>query len=157
MADIARGSHEKHEGSTRTKASYHIYEDGDNIKIDIDFNVRKSGVSGTGKGYVVFTLLDDNGNPKFTKEATLTVGANSLTGTNDKDNNQRISLFKNKWEEMDIYGAAIQVATTDSIGFDTSIEGLSSIFESLGMGSTFKEFSTGQEGELSGWILNRFK
>ncbi|SME68401.1 hypothetical protein BACERE00198_00093 [Bacillus cereus] len=156
MADIAVGSDEKKEGSTRTKASYRIYEEGDNIKIDISFNVRKSGVSGTGKGAVVFALLDANGNPQFSKEATLTVGADA-SGSRDKDNDQHINLFKSKWEEMNVYGATIKVATTDSIGFPTSVGDLKKVFDELGFGSIFTGLSSGQTGELSGWLINRFK
>ncbi|KAB2399200.1 hypothetical protein, partial [Bacillus cereus] len=52
--DIDYGSKQKHEGSTRAKANYRIYEDGNNVKIDVYFSVRKSGVAGTGSGVMAF-------------------------------------------------------------------------------------------------------
>ncbi|KAA6455675.1 MULTISPECIES: hypothetical protein [Bacillus cereus group] len=118
--------------------------------------MKKTGISGTGKGAVFFALLDANGNPQFSREATLTVGAD-LSGARDKDKNQSFTLFKSKWEEMNAFGATIKVSTSDSFGLPTSMGDLKKAFEDLGLLSAFGGLTSGQVSEHNGWVINRFK
>ncbi|MED4562760.1 MULTISPECIES: hypothetical protein [Bacillus] len=142
MAIISSQEKQKHEGSSRTKGSYSIEEINNDIAINLHLSVRKSGVSGTGKGALIFGLLgsDSNQPPILNKVLTKTVGANALTGVAEKHIDESLTMLKSKWDQVTFI--AFGVTTTDGIGFPTSLpewkdligEELGTVLGGLGLG-----------------------
>ncbi|QLI78749.1 hypothetical protein [Bacillus pumilus] len=141
MAIISSQEKQKHEGSTRTKGSYSIEEVNNEIEIKLHLSVRKSGISGTGKGALIFGLLgsDSSKPPLLSKVLTKTVGAD-LSGSHEESNDEDMIMLKNKWDQVSVI--VLGVDTSDSIGFPTSLpewkdligEELETVLGGLGLG-----------------------
>lgn len=151
-ATIAKDSMQEKSGSTRSKGSYHIYDDGSNVKVSVAFNVRKSGMTGTGKGVIAFQILNDSWEPVLEFKKGLTVGAKAPQGTNDKDWKKTITLTGPKAKKVKEEGlvVAFMVDTErDDIGIPQSIDDwkkaikdvadLKKAIEGLGEGSSSKK------------------
>ncbi|TDU16450.1 hypothetical protein [Bacillus sp. BK450] len=141
MAIISSQEKQKHEGSTRTKGSYSIEEVNNEIEIKLHLSVRKSGISGTGKGALIFGLLgsDSNQPPLLNKVMTKTVGSD-MSGSREESNDEKLIMLKSKWDQVSFI--VLGVATNDSIGFPRSLsdwkkligEELGTVLGGLGLG-----------------------
>ncbi len=83
---------EKKKGDTTATGSYKVYEEGGNVKIDVDFRVKITGVAGTGKGAMVFEILDDSYEPVFKIDKGFSVGSDALKGVARKEFKKTITL-----------------------------------------------------------------
>jgi hypothetical protein len=151
---IDQGSDEKKKGDTTVKGSYSIVKDGNNVKIQIDFSVKKTGITGTGKGVVGFVLLDSEGKEVFKHEKGFTVGAD-LSGAVKKEDTKKITIFGDKWDK--VVGVALNVTVeSDTIGIPTKPEEWK---EALGKAvpHILGGLEVGKKTDLKGWIIKRIK
>ncbi len=148
----------KKSGSTTAKGSYKLFQEGDKVKLTLDFSVRKSGVSGTGKGVMAFVLTDADGNNLFKKEKGFTVGADAVRGTAKKEFEQTFSLFGSKAKKLleEGGGAAFTVQVEkDTTGIPSSPgewgellgDTLPVVLGGLGVGNS--------TDEIAGWVIKR--
>lgn len=155
--DIDSGSQQQSTGSTRSKGSYRIFEEGGKVKIKIDFCVRKSGVSGTGKGVMGFEIMNSDGKSLVKRDKGFTVGADAISGVAEKCDSQTITLFGNAAAELKNNGGAVAFTVRtekDTIGIpttpdewkDTLGDAVPAILGSLGVGDS---------KDVGGWIIKR--
>lgn len=119
MSIIKSNSQEDKQGSTTAKGSFTISETNGDIKINLDFSVKKTGISGTGYGAMAFILTGEGGQELYRWTKGFSVGA-ELDGEHTKKDSAEISFLK--WDQVVAYEFKVQ-ATGDTIGIPTSIEG----------------------------------
>ena len=118
---IDADSHSKKRGNTSVSGSYKLTQVTDKkVTLEMKIKVKKTGVSGTGQGVVVFALIDDSGKPIIEKKLQLTVGSHALKGVARKEKSQKWTLLGNKAKKIvsgDLSELAFLVdATKDSSG-----------------------------------------
>lgn len=161
MTEIDKGFKEKHEGSTRTKASYSINKDGENTKVKINFSVRKSGVSGTGRGVLVFVLINDSAEPVWKYEKGFTVGADAVDGVNEKDNEVEFTVYNDKWDN--VFGSAFYIdSTKDTTGIPSTLPDFIDAFKNLfkdvvDIVNIFKSLPIGESTDIIDWTFKKLK
>jgi hypothetical protein len=148
---------EKKQGSTTVKAEYRIYTDGDNVKVDLKFEVRKSGVAGTGKGVMAFQLIDGEGKPLFAHDKGFTVGADMLTGVATKTFEQSFTLFGGAADTLRTKGGGVAFTAQverDTAGIPTSPNEWTSLLGS-DIPDVLADLDVGKAREINGWSVKR--
>ncbi|WP_156858147.1 hypothetical protein [Salegentibacter sp. T436] len=152
---ISNDNMTSNKGETRAKGSYHLYKSGNNIKLDVNFDVRKSGMSGTGKGAYGFVIFDDNFEPVFEINKGLTVGARVPQGVNSKDWNQSLTITGEKARKMEKEGVILAFnvnAFSDKLGIPTSLnEWKDAVTESLNFGNEIMDLTVGESMKRGDW------
>lgn len=157
MAELIKSKRkEDTEGSTKAKASYSITRDDDgDVEVRVDFSVKKTGVTGTGKGVVAFALLDDAGESLFKIEKGFTVGADALDGVAKKEHSEFITLFGSRFDK--VAGVAFFVgATNDTIGLPTSPGEWTELLGEA-VPAILGGLSAGGTTTVVGWVIDRLK
>lgn len=152
MAIIKSNSKEDKQGSTTAKGSFTISENNGDITINLDFSVKKTGVSGTGKGAMAFILTGEGGQEIYRWTKGFSVGA-ELDGEHTKNDSAEIAFLK--WDQVLAYEFKVD-ATGDTIGIPTSIDGwvelvgdnLIPIIGGLGVM---------EDKEIGNWIIGKLK
>jgi hypothetical protein len=152
---IDHDSAQKVMGSTQANGDYSIDQDGNNVKITLNLKVKKTGIAGDGKGVLGFALVDGNGNNILRHDLGLTVGANALTGVNEKNETQTITILGNKWN--DVVGIAFYVnVDSNSIGIPTSPNEWKSLLEQA-IPDIFSALQAGKAASVKGWSIKKIK
>jgi hypothetical protein len=158
---LAKDSMSDNQGSTRSKGSYSLVKDGNNVKLSINFNVRKSGTSGSGRGAMSFQILDDSWDPVTSFNKSLTVGADSLKGTADKDWKKNITLTGPKAKKVIDNGIAVAFivdSNKDTIGVPTSIDDWKKALGDIAdLKSELDKLSAGDSKNMNGWKVFKMK
>lgn len=152
---ISKDNITKNKSETRAKGSYHFYKSGDILKLDIRLDVRKSGLSGTGKGAIGFVIFDEKFEPLFEINKGLTVGAKVPEGVNSKDWVQTLTITGEKAKQMEKEGIILAFnvnAVSDKLGIPTSLEGWkTTIKDALNFSNEIMELTVGKSMERGDW------
>lgn len=158
---IAKDSMSDKQGNTRSKGSYSLVKAGENVRLSIKFNVRKSGMSGSGRGAMSFQILDDSWEPVTSFNKSLTVGADSLKGVADKDWKKNITLTGPKAKNVIDNGitvAFIVDSNKSTIGVPTSIDGWKKALGGIAdLKSELDKLSAGDSKNMNGWKVFKMK
>lgn len=109
-------SGEAKNGESTVKGKITIRQEGDKTLIEIEVVTRRSGIRGTAFGSTQVLLLDGDGKRVEGKEATKTVGSNPLTGTEEKDDRQTLSISQE--QEAKVSALAFRVVVDDRPSLD---------------------------------------
>lgn len=160
--ELFHESKNQREGSTRVKGSGVVTQLANGgLKADVDVNVRKSGVSGTGKGSLSLILFDAEGKPFRVVNAGRTVGADAINGVADKSDNASLTLFPAF--AQNISGAQLDIDLTDDRGYPTSLPDLIARVGDLNKRLTdaglpsFKDLQVGQTVQLGNSVIKKFR
>lgn len=152
---------EKKKGQTTVKGSYKVYDEGGTIKIRVDFSVKKTGVSGTGKGVMVFEILNDSFEPAFKFDKGFTVGSDALTGANKKEFTKTLSAVGpagDKIRKSGVWGAITVEVEKDSRGVPTSPdEWKQEITDWTAVVGELKKLGVGQVKAVGNWRFTKIK
>lgn len=152
---IASDSMEQKKGSTRSKGSFKVYVNASNVKIEFNFNVRKSGTSGTGKGAYGFEILNESFEPIFKVKKGLTVGANSIKGKADKNWKKTITITGSKAKQIrngsSIFALSV-ITQRDDIGLPSSISEWKRAIKDM---SEVIKLSSGESLISNGWKFSK--
>jgi hypothetical protein len=158
---IVQDSDENKRGSTTSKGSYVVEDVGENVKITVDFSVKKTGVSGTGKGVMVFAILDDNWEPAFQIEKGFSVGAHAIKGVAKKKFSESVTATGPKAKrikEEGIYAAFTVQTDRDTIGLLTSVGAWKKeIQDWTEIAGVMRALPTGEVKIAGGWRIKKIK
>lgn len=159
-----RLSDKQKRGSTRAKGHIDITETEADFICKLELDVRKSGISGKGKGKAQTVLFDQNAKPIFTMERGLTVGAD-ISGSNSKKKSRSVKLSRSEYESFAAFAFDVTARNSngipDILGLEM-LQALKSVFEDpireISGGKSPAEFiasaASGQEYKLSsGWKI----
>ena len=163
LADDVVFSEERNvkDGDTRVKGTgkVTILANG-SLRAEVNVTVRKTGVTGTGKGSLSLILLDLEGKPLQTINAGRTVGAD-LSGAAEKDDSKSVTLFPAVAAKVG--GAMLDPMTDDDKGYPTNLPDLITKIGDLnkrmsdaGLPS-FKDLGAGQVKSLGNAIVKKWK
>jgi hypothetical protein len=155
FASAAEEQKQKKEGSTSVKGAVDVVKKGDVYKIDLNVEVRKSGVSGTGKGVLEFQLFDENYELKKPIRVQRTVGA-VPRGSSTKSEGKSLTLPADRFN-----GCIWGIAVSDSIGFPTSLKELEHFLkktygQDLKPADVIKGLKSGETKSFGDFSIKRF-
>ncbi len=143
------------QGGTRTKGWIKITDYGDRIEVYVELRVRKSGVSGTGKGALGFELLDSSFNPILMIDKGLTVGARFPQGTHEKKWSKMYYLTGELAQKIKdkgaVFGGTISTVS-DDIGLPANVTEWLEVVKDI---SPIIGLSTGQSVSIAPWLFTR--
>jgi len=156
---IVKDDLEQSRGETRTKANYHLYEKKKNLKLSCKLDVRKSGMSGNGKGSFAIVILDENFQPIFEIKKGLTVGSRVPQGTNSKDWIKSVTITGELAKRIKEKGVIIAFnANTeyDDKGILTSLNDFKkSLKDLVSFAKEFSEIAVGESFNSGDWKITK--
>ena len=99
--------HEDEQGETTTKGYYRFFRQDADLKLEVDFSVKQTGVTGTGRGSMVVAILDSNYDVLYSFEKGFTVGAVFPKGVAKEPFHQTITIGKEAAKKIERNGAYI--------------------------------------------------
>lgn len=159
--ELFKESRNKKEGSTRTKGEAVVtLLDNGSMKATVNATVKKTGVTGVGKGFLALILLDENGAPIKVIQVSKTVGA-TAAGDASKSGDSSVTLFPAAAAK--VHGAQLDVSVENDEGYPTSLPDLINKVGDLNKRMTdaglpgFKDLATGGVASLGDSIIRRFR
>lgn len=148
---------EQKNGSTTARGAYTILrEDDGDVQILTEFWVKKTGISGTGHGVMVFALLNAEGERIFNVNPGFSVGADALDGVNKKEVKDSTTLFKNFFDK-NVAGVVFTVqADKDTIGVPKTPEDWK-ILLGTAVPIIFGGLDVGAAKAIAGWVIRKLK
>lgn len=157
-ADLDSGSHSEKKGSTSVRGNYRLYvSENQQIKLDVHFSVKKTGMFGTGKGAMAIGLIGADGSTLFQYTKGLTVGARVPEGVARKNDDQSLTIIGPLAQKLISEGGYVAFhvdAVSDSIGIPTSLSEWKSALGDI-IPAFLNGFGSGYTKEVSGWILKK--
>ncbi|SCN20235.1 Protein of unknown function [Bacillus toyonensis] len=144
MAEIVRQKeHKDEQGETKAKGSYTLSKEDGAFTVNVNFSVKKTGIAGTGKGFMTYAIYDRDKNEVYRYDKGFTVGAD-LSGAAKKDDSEEAEIMGWDGKGKTIFKVA---ATADSSGLPDSIDDITDFigFDLLGDFGAIKE--------IGGWII----
>ena len=154
---LGSGGGEEQDGPTRTKGDYQIIVEEKRVRVIIQLDVRRSGVSGTGRGSAFIQLFDNTGSKLFGEARSLTVGSNPLKGTASKDLREEFPVTST--QNMPLGSKGLIVAFGVTADGDKTHLPASPLEWAQAVGKDLTEVITGlklgQEVRLKNWVFKR--
>lgn len=146
-------------GSGSAKGSYSIVISKDKLKINLDLESSKQGLSGRTRGYLAFAMLDSNNKVIWSKGQSLTVGARVPQGKNKKNYTETFTVFGPPAKSIILNGGSIafNVSADVSPGSFSSFSELTKSLKSRikDVNGVIDSLSPGQKQALNGWIISK--
>ncbi|NEZ45334.1 MULTISPECIES: hypothetical protein [Paenibacillus] len=147
MPVIKQKEKKDEKGSTKAKGSYVLSQEGEDYSVNVNFYLRKSGVNGTGKGYMVYAIFDRDKQVVYSYNKGFTVGADAIAGTASKDDSEESEIMG--WDGKGTTVFKVEVEK-DSSGIPTSAK---DITDFIGSAISLDDLGSGGLIEAAGWII----